>query len=124
MTSQKKSGTERNSDLSRHIQAKEDEIQDFNRLKNGFLEVISDFSSTAKQAQEMLMENNSSTSVSEEFETHQAFENEQLLLQDMVRKTRLIESDLVEESQKHSLQLQKDLDVLESLKRKERLHGR
>ncbi|MBL3715730.1 hypothetical protein GHK52_02640 [Lactococcus garvieae] len=116
--------SEKKVELSRSIQSKEEEIQDFNRIKQGFLEVVSDFSRTAKQTQEILMENHETGTDSDDFEAKQAFENEQLFLQETVRKTQMLEADLEEESQKHLHQLQKDLDDLEGQKRKEEANVR
>lgn len=111
-------------ELSHHIEAKEEEIQEFYRMKNGFLETLSDFSITSKQTQEQLLENQGNISFSKDFEEQQSFENEQFFLQDIVRKTQLVESDLEEEGQKYSFKLQRELENLESFKRKVKVNER
>lgn len=111
-------------EFSYHIEEKEEEIQEFYRMKNGFLETLSDFSITSKQTQEQLLENQGKISSSKDFEEQQSFENEQFFLQDIVRKTQLVESDLEEEGQKYSFKLQRELEDLESLKRKVKVNER
>lgn len=111
-------------EFSYHIEEKEEEIQEFYRMKNGFLETLLDFSITSKQTQEQLLENQGKISSSKDFEEQQSFENEQFFLQDIVRKTQLVESDLEEEGQKYSFKLQRELEDLESLKRKVKVNER
>ncbi len=111
-------------ELSHHIEAKEEEIKEFYRMKKGFLETLSDFSITSKQTQEQLLENQRNISFSKDFEEQQSFENEQFFLQDIVRKIQLAESDLEEEGQKYSFELQRELEDLESLKRKVKVNER
>lgn len=106
-------------DISRDIQFKEEEIQEFNRIKNGFEEVLSDYSQTVRQAQEELSENYDFVNTEAGFEEIQEFENEQLLLQDVSRKVGIITSDLEEESVKYKQGLQKEIDDLEALYAKE-----
>jgi hypothetical protein len=111
-------------ELSHYIEAKEEEIQEFYRMKNGFLETLSDFSITSKQTQEQLLENQGNIIFSKDFEEQQSFENEQFFLQDIVRKTQLVESDLEEEGQKYSFNLQRELEDLESFKQKVKVNER
>jgi len=107
-------------DISRDIQLKEEEMQEFTRIKKGFEEVLSDYFQTVRQAQEELLENYDSVNTEVSFEEMQESENEQLLFQDVSRKVGIITSDLEEESIKYKQVLQEAIDDLEALYAKEK----